>query len=85
MLESPCIASCRLNRDKLCVGCFRHITEIVDWNRRSDSENMAILQKITQRKANAELAGTELEATTAITQAEWQAAKAAVRIKYENE
>jgi predicted Fe-S protein YdhL (DUF1289 family) len=84
MLESPCIASCRLNHAKLCVGCFRHITEIVDWNRRSDSENMVILQKIVQRKANAELAGTELEATTAITQAEWQAAKAAVRLKYEN-
>jgi hypothetical protein len=46
---------------------------------------MAILQKIVQRKANAELAGIELEATTAITQAEWQAAKAAVRLKYENE
>ncbi len=79
MLESPCVACCRLNSDKLCVGCYRHITEIVDWNKRSDVENAAILQKVALRKAQAEQQGHTDELTTAITQAEWQAAKLAAK------
>lgn len=79
MPESPCVACCRLNSEKLCVGCYRHITEIVDWNKRSDAENSAILQKVAQRKHQAGQCGGDSGPTTAITQAEWQAAKAAVR------
>ncbi|MDX1538711.1 DUF1289 domain-containing protein [Arsukibacterium sp.] len=81
MPESPCVACCRLNSDKMCVGCYRHITEIVDWNKRSDAENYAILQKVAQRKQQAVACGASVEPTTPITQAEWQAAKAAVRLK----
>ncbi|WP_019676775.1 DUF1289 domain-containing protein [Arsukibacterium perlucidum] len=81
MPESPCVACCRLNSEKLCVGCYRHITEIVDWNKRSDTENYAILQKVAQRKQQAEQCSGEQEPTTAITQAEWQAAKAALRLQ----
>ncbi|WP_371133429.1 DUF1289 domain-containing protein [Rheinheimera sp.] len=78
MIESPCVAACRLNTDKVCVGCYRHITEIVDWNLRNDAENAAILQKVALRKQNA---ATEQEGPTSpITQAEWQAAKIAARL-----
>lgn len=80
MVESPCVASCRLNADKLCVGCFRHITEIVDWNRRSDTENSAILQKVAKRKQQAALHNQPDNETFPITQAEWQAAKLLARI-----
>jgi uncharacterized protein len=65
----------------MCVGCYRHITEIVEWNKRSDAENYAILQKVAQRKQQAVAACVSVEPTTPITQAEWQAAKAAVRLK----
>ena len=78
MVESPCVASCRLNADKVCVGCFRHITEIVDWNKRTDSENYAILQQVAKRKSQSSQEGAESE-TSPITQAEWQAAKQLVR------
>ncbi len=81
MPESPCVACCRLNSDKLCVGCYRHINEIVDWNKRSDAENSAILQKVAQRKSQAEQQPDKAEITTAITQSEWLAAKAAARLK----
>lgn len=74
--ESPCVACCRLDSDKFCVGCYRHISEIVNWNKRSDAENSAILQKVADRKIKAEQNGTTAGPTTAITQAEWQAAKA---------
>lgn len=79
MIESPCVASCRLNADKLCVGCFRHITEIVDWNKRTDSENYAILQHVAKRKMQAQQRGTIEGITSPITQAEWQAAKQQLR------
>ncbi len=79
MIESPCVACCRLNADKVCVGCYRHITEIVDWNRRTDDENAAILQQVAIRKRQAEHAGGNEGFTSPITQAEWQAAKQQVR------
>ena len=75
MVESPCVACCRLNADKVCVGCFRHISEIVDWNKRADSENYAILQKVAIRKQSAAKQVWPENETSPITQAEWQAAK----------
>ena len=79
MVESPCVACCRLNADKLCVGCFRHISEIVDWNRRTDEENSAILQKVAKRKQDAAQSGAVEGETSPITQTEWQAAKLQIR------
>lgn len=79
MIESPCVASCRLNADKVCVGCYRHITEIVDWNKRPDNKNIEILQRVEKRKLAAltqDLSDTE---TWPITQQEWLAAKAMQR------
>ena len=79
MIESPCVACCRLNADKICVGCYRHITEIVDWNRRTDEQNSAILQQVAERKRQALAEGLVEQHTSPITQAEWQAAKQQVR------
>lgn len=75
MVESPCVACCKLNDEQVCIGCYRHITEIVDWNRRTDEENSAILQKVAVRKREIELTGVCEGETHAITQAVWQAAK----------
>lgn len=75
MVESPCVACCRLNSDKFCVGCYRHITEIVGWGRRPDDENLLILEKIVERKQDPVLQNIAEADTSPITQAEWQAAK----------
>jgi uncharacterized protein len=79
VLESPCVACCRLNSEKVCVGCYRHISEIVDWNRRTDEENSAILQKVAKRKQHASCNALPEGDTSPITQAEWQAAKIIAR------
>jgi uncharacterized protein len=79
VIESPCVACCRLNSDEICVGCHRHINEIVDWNRRTDAENSAILQKVANRKQQAELCNLPQGETHPITQALWQAAKTNAR------
>lgn len=79
-MDSPCIASCKLNSDKICVGCFRHIDEIVDWNKKSDEAHAEIFKVIEQRKiafahdiqAQPEGGNAVL---SAITQQEWQQAK----------
>lgn len=82
-MDSPCIASCKLNADKICIGCYRHIEEIVDWNKRSEAEHALIYQKLAERKL--QLAGTPSDITSAITQAEWQQAKAAIALKKQSQ
>lgn len=80
-MDSPCIASCKLNADKICLGCFRHIEEIVDWNKKSEPEQLAIYQAIAIRQQQLAAAGLSAAATSPITQAEWQQAKAALAQK----
>lgn len=70
---SPCIACCKLNADKFCTGCYRHITEIVSWNRLSKPQQQQVRLNCATRKPQID-AGPLGE--TPITQAEWQAAKA---------
>ena len=78
-MDSPCIASCKLNNDKICLGCYRHIEEIVDWNRKTEPEQLEIFARINQRKATVD--ALLAQPTSAITQAEWQQAKAAVALR----
>lgn len=85
LVESPCVACCRLDNEKVCVGCYRHITEIVDWNKRSDDENNAILQKVASRKQQSVVTSSEQVETTPITQAQWQAAKAQLKAARESQ
>ena len=42
-LNSPCIGSCTLNGDKICLGCFRHIDEILQWGKATDTQKIKIL------------------------------------------
>ena len=79
-MDSPCVASCKLNADKICVGCFRHIDEIVDWNKKTDQAHAEIFNLIAKRKiayqsAECISASYETAKLTAITQEEWQLAK----------
>lgn len=80
-MDSPCIASCKLNADKICVGCYRHIEEIVGWNKKSDAEHLAIYQAIALRQQNLAQIPLTAQTTSPITQAEWQQAKAALAEK----
>lgn len=48
--QSPCIRECCLDRQDVCLGCFRHIDEIVGWQSRSDEEKKKILINCQKRK-----------------------------------
>ncbi|MCL1065333.1 DUF1289 domain-containing protein [Shewanella olleyana] len=49
-MHSPCVAKCGLNDDDFCMGCFRHINEIVGWGKASEDKKQAIWQKLPLRK-----------------------------------
>ncbi len=49
-VESPCIRSCCLNNEDICLGCFRSLDEITGWSYKSDVEKQTVLDYATQRK-----------------------------------
>lgn len=80
-MDSPCVACCKLNSEKICTGCYRHIEEIVDWNKKSDPQHQQILNLCAARRQQLDLQGP----TTAITAAEWQSAKQALALKKQSQ
>lgn len=72
MVDSPCVAACKLSADKICVGCYRHIDEIACWNRLTDPQKTQVLV-LCQRRAQQLQA---LAAVSVVSAAECQAAKA---------
>ena len=49
-LQSPCRARCKLNEDKICIGCLRSEAEIVNWGNASDDRKRAILARLAALK-----------------------------------
>lgn len=49
-ISSPCVNNCCLNPENLCVGCLRHIDEILRWGNASNDEKRNILQQVEERK-----------------------------------
>jgi predicted Fe-S protein YdhL (DUF1289 family) len=49
-MHSPCVARCGLNEDDYCMGCYRHIDEIVVWSSASDEQKKQILAQLEARK-----------------------------------
>lgn len=48
---SPCVARCGLNDENYCMGCLRHLDEIVAWRDCSETVQLAIIAKLPARKA----------------------------------
>ena len=52
MVESPCIAVCRLDPGKeICAGCWRTLPEIARWGSMSDADRLRVLESVEQRRA----------------------------------
>ncbi|MGJ0515880.1 MAG: DUF1289 domain-containing protein [Methylomicrobium sp.] len=49
-LVSPCIRCCCLDRNNLCVGCFRTLDEITGWTKMDPAARAAILIQIEKRR-----------------------------------
>lgn len=51
MIPSPCIGVCRLDRETgLCEGCLRTGEEIACWPYVKDTERLAIVQRLRERR-----------------------------------
>lgn len=44
-IESPCRKVCRLDEDGMCVGCFRMLDEIANWQIMNGQERAEVLRK----------------------------------------
>ncbi|MCL1079982.1 DUF1289 domain-containing protein [Parashewanella spongiae] len=49
-MNSPCVARCGLNNDDYCMGCYRHVEEIVAWSNLDDSQKRDIVAKLDERR-----------------------------------
>lgn len=53
-VESPCISLCRLDEERVCMGCFRHVDDIREWRSADDQRRREICATAEQRKAAAQ-------------------------------
>lgn len=49
-IRSPCISVCKLDKDGICMGCYRSVTEIRAWFDLDDKTKTEILNQIEKRK-----------------------------------
>lgn len=53
---SPCKKICQLDDTKQCVGCGRSLEEIRLWARMTESERLAIMQRLKDERSHLDLA-----------------------------
>ncbi len=54
-VPSPCISTCRLDEQKVCLGCFRHVEDIREWRSADDDRRRQIRANADARRAAADL------------------------------
>ena len=47
---TPCIRNCCLDQQDICLGCFRHLDEILAWRVMSEVERQACFIRMEERK-----------------------------------
>lgn len=48
---SPCVRNCCLNEQDICMGCFRHLSEITAWQGLSTDARQQVIQLCYERSA----------------------------------
>jgi predicted Fe-S protein YdhL (DUF1289 family) len=52
MIKSPCVRSCALNKQSVCVGCGMTVRDIRIWRSASDEEKREILRQSSIRASS---------------------------------
>jgi len=52
LTSSPCVSRCCLDESDICLGCYRHIDEIMGWRNYSNTEKEKIVTQCQQRRNN---------------------------------
>ncbi len=50
MTASPCVKNCCLNEADICLGCFRSLDEITQWNSVGQEERAQFLENSKRRR-----------------------------------
>jgi predicted Fe-S protein YdhL (DUF1289 family) len=50
IIESPCIRQCTLDEKDVCVGCYRTLQDILNWQASTQEQKVDIVAKSKQRK-----------------------------------
>lgn len=45
-LISPCVASCKLTEEDICIGCKRTIEEIINWRSYTDNQKKGVFTRL---------------------------------------
>ena len=48
---SPCVSVCKLDPDNVCIGCGRHIDEVIAWPSADREEKLQIAAAARERLA----------------------------------
>lgn len=49
-IKSPCKLVCKYDKNKYCIGCYRSMNEIINWQAISNEEKEAVLRNTEKRK-----------------------------------
>lgn len=52
-VQSPCVSLCRLDEERVCLGCFRHVEDIRAWRSADDDTRREIIAAAEQRRLQA--------------------------------
>ncbi len=52
-VQSPCVSLCRLDEERVCQGCFRHVEDIRAWRSADDDTRRKIIAVADQRRSQA--------------------------------
>lgn len=50
-VKSPCIEVCSLNKEDVCIGCYRTANEIIEWFSAPNERKREILVSVSERRA----------------------------------
>jgi len=59
--SSPCIGICKLDRAEICIGCGRHVSEIIAWPYSTEAEQQEIIERSRERLAKRGTGGESRE------------------------
>ena len=49
-LQAPCVRNCCLDQEAICLGCGRHLDEILQWHQATSEERGRILARASARR-----------------------------------
>lgn len=53
-VPSPCRSLCKLDDERFCIGCGRHVDDIRAWRTMTDPERLACVARAAEKKRRLE-------------------------------